>query len=188
MLDVRQWQKLIGLWPDKLKILFKGTLFPDHWPSSWNLRLSLQGHQRSKVLMPYERPHMTSYDWLMTAMSISGLVTEIQHIENWVTFNQRYSSRVWLAGRRCLLLKHLISLSFGGSYMSWHVLIYRFWLCYWFCLCLLDFGFSLGACSPNSKTGYQSVVGASAAPLWLLGCILPEELRMWMVEKTPRLR
>ena len=40
---------------------------------------------------------------------------------------------VWLAGSRCSLFEHLISLSFEGSHMSWHGLIY------WFCLYLLDF-------------------------------------------------
>ena len=43
------------------------------------------------------------------------------------------------AGWRCLLLEHLISFLFEGLHMSWHVLIYRFRFCYWFCLGLPAF-------------------------------------------------
>ena len=37
--------------------------------------------------MPNERPHMTSYKWLLATMSLSGPVSEIQPIKNWMTLD-----------------------------------------------------------------------------------------------------
>ena len=74
-------------------------------------------------------------------LSVTSMMTDTVVIQPVLLMNKvsLYVWRVWLAGRGCLLPEHLISLSFEGSHMSWHGLIWWYWLCHWFCLCLLDF-------------------------------------------------